>query len=176
MTTHARAAFSAATSGSPAQAILAANPPPAPKPKDTPKPDVDGTPTPQPVKPVAPPPPPVAKPAVSGPAANPAPVPATAPIAPPAPAADQPAAAPTPSTSLTATVDTTDPAPFASGGVASAAEAAVRVLPIEQLGALTGLSFGPGLALWPVLLTADVVAIAALVRMVLRRRRTTDEA
>ncbi len=81
----------------------------------------------------------------------------------------QTAAAPAP----TVVVDSSDPAPFSAQAV-SAAEAS-RVLPVESLGPLSGISFGSGLFIWPVLLAVDVLALAVIARLALRRRLASPE-
>lgn len=70
------------------------------------------------------------------------------------------------------TMDTGDPPPFAEatradGGIADLTDtqAAARLLPVEPLGALSGISFGSGLVLWPLLLVINMVAFAGLVRL-----------
>ncbi len=70
-------------------------------------------------------------------------------------------------------VDSSDPVPFSAQAV-SAAEAA-RVLPVERLGPLSGISFGSGLFIWPLLLAVDVFALAVIARMALRRRLVSPE-
>ncbi len=70
-------------------------------------------------------------------------------------------------------VDTSDPAPFSAEPVAATDVA--RVLPIERLGPLSGISFGSGLFIWPLLLAVDVFALAVLTRMALRRRLASPE-
>jgi outer membrane biosynthesis protein TonB len=82
-----------------------------------------------------------------------------------APAAPAPAA--------TVVVDSTDPALFSAQAVA--ATDATRVLPIERLGPLSGISFGSGLFVWPLLLAVDVLALAVIARMALRRRLASPE-
>ena len=84
-------------------------------------------------------------------------------------AAAPPAAAPT----ARVVVDSSDPAPFSAQAV-SAAEAA-RVLPVESLGPLSGISFGSGLFIWPLLLAVDVLALAVIARLALRRRLASPE-
>jgi len=81
----------------------------------------------------------------------------------------KPAVAPT----AKVVVDSSDPAPFSAQAVA-AAEAA-RVLPVESLGPLSGISFGSGLFIWPLLLAVDVLALAVIARMALRRRLVSAE-
>jgi hypothetical protein len=70
-------------------------------------------------------------------------------------------------------VDSSDPAPFSAAPVAATEVA--RVLPIERLGPLSGISFGSGLFIWPLLLAVDVFALAVLTRMALRRRLASPE-
>jgi hypothetical protein len=48
------------------------------------------------------------------------------------------------------------------------------VQPVEPLGALSGISFGGGLLLWPLLLAINLVALGALARMAVRRRLATQ--
>ena len=70
-------------------------------------------------------------------------------------------------------VDNADPAPF-SAAAFSGADAAAKVQPVEPLGALSGISFGGGLLLWPLLLAINLVALGALARMAVRRRLATQ--
>ncbi len=70
-------------------------------------------------------------------------------------------------------VDSSDPAPFSAQAVA--ATDAARVLPVESLGPLSGISFGSGLFIWPLLLAVDVLALAVIARMALRRRFASPE-
>jgi hypothetical protein len=70
-------------------------------------------------------------------------------------------------------VDTSDPVPFTAQPVV--ATDAARVLPVESLGPLSGISFGGGLFIWPVLVAVDALALAVIARMALRRRLVTPE-
>jgi outer membrane biosynthesis protein TonB len=79
----------------------------------------------------------------------------------------------TPAATPKVVVDTSDPAPFSAQAVA--ATEAARVLPIETLGPLSGVSFGSGLFIWPLLLAVDVLALAVIARMALRRRLVAPE-
>jgi hypothetical protein len=106
------------------------------------------------------------------PAALPRPAPRVAPQPHPAPQLPPPtraAAVPT----ARVVVDTSDPAPFSSQVVA--ATEAARVLPVESLGPLSGISFGSGLFIWPLLLAVDILALAVIARMALRRRLASPE-
>jgi hypothetical protein len=86
----------------------------------------------------------------------------------------QSAAAPAaPAPTARVVVDSSDPAPFSAQAV-SASEA-TRVLPVESLGPLSGISFGSGLFIWPLLLAVDVFALAVIARMALRRRLASPE-
>jgi hypothetical protein len=115
-------------------------PAPTPQPKPTPK----LTPTPKPTP-------------------KPAPKPATTSHS-PAQQTHPKTPAPTPKV----VVDTADPAPFSAQAVA--ATEAARVFPVESLGPLSGVSFGSGLFIWPILVAVDVLALAVIARMALRRR------
>jgi hypothetical protein len=68
-------------------------------------------------------------------------------------------------------VDASDPVLFSAQTVA--ATDAARVLPVESLGPLTGISFGSGLFIWPILVAVDVIALAIIARMALHRRRVS---
>ncbi len=138
--------------------------PPGPKPKE-------GKPTPEPkTHKAAPTPKPVGHPQPTPkPVERPKPARQLAPSR-PAPHAAAPAA-PAPTTAVV--VDSTDPAPFAAQAVAAAD--ATRVLPVERLGPLSGISFGSGLFIWPLLLAVDVLALAVIARMALRRRLASPE-
>jgi hypothetical protein len=65
-----------------------------------------------------------------------------------------------------------DPAPFATTSIASL-DMSTRVLPTESLGPLSGISFGGGLLIWPLLLAINALALGAIARMALRRRPTS---
>jgi hypothetical protein len=65
-----------------------------------------------------------------------------------------------------------DPAPFATTSIA-ALDVSARVLPTESLGPLSGISFGGGLLIWPLLLAINALALGAIARMALRRRLTS---
>ncbi|MBJ7594686.1 MAG: hypothetical protein JF886_07460 [Candidatus Dormibacteraeota bacterium] len=80
-------------------------------------------------------------------------------------------AAPVPTAKVV--VDSSDPAPFSAQAVF--ATDAARVLPVERLGPLSGIRFGSGLFIWPLLLAVDVVALAVIARMALRRRLASPE-
>jgi hypothetical protein len=69
-------------------------------------------------------------------------------------------------------VDGPDPAPFATTSIA-AIDLPARVLPTESLGPLSGISFGGGLLIWPLLLAINALALGAIARMALRRRPTS---
>lgn len=86
----------------------------------------------------------------------------------PAPAAPRPHTAPKP---VTVTTSATDPAPFSPAPDVSH----LTAQPVESLGALTGISFGGGVVLWPLLAALDAVGLALIVRSHLRRRRATAE-
>ncbi|MDQ6846504.1 MAG: hypothetical protein M3019_02810 [Candidatus Dormibacteraeota bacterium] len=88
------------------------------------------------------------------------------------PATHSAVSAAAPAATTRVVVDTSDPAPFSAQPV-SAAEA--RVLPVEALGPLSGISFGSGLFIWPLLLAVDVFALAVIARMALRRRLVSPE-
>lgn len=60
-----------------------------------------------------------------------------------------------------------DPAPFNAEPAVPA-----TTLATAPLAAMAGVSLGPGLVIWPLLLAIDIVAIAFLVRLYLRRRAT----
>lgn len=60
-----------------------------------------------------------------------------------------------------------DPAPFNAEPVVPA-----TTLATAPLGAMVGISLGPGLVIWPLLLAIDIVAISFLVRHYMRRRVT----
>jgi hypothetical protein len=83
--------------------------------------------------------------------------------------AGQQAPAPTPKV----VVGSSDPAPFSAQAVS--VNDAARVLPVESLGPLSGISFGSGLFIWPLLLAVDVFALAVIARMALRRRLVSPE-
>ncbi len=68
-------------------------------------------------------------------------------------------------------VDASDPVLFSAQTVA--ATDAARVLPVESLGPLTGISFGSGLFIWPILVAVDALALAIIARMALHRRRVS---
>jgi hypothetical protein len=69
-------------------------------------------------------------------------------------------------------VNDPDPAPFATTSIA-ALDVSTRVLPTESLGPLSGISFGGGLLIWPLLLAINALALGAIARMALRRRLTS---
>jgi hypothetical protein len=69
-------------------------------------------------------------------------------------------------------VNDADPAPFATTSIA-ALDVSARVLPTESLGPLSGISFGGGLLIWPLLLAINALALGAIARMALRRRPTS---
>ena len=71
-------------------------------------------------------------------------------------------------------VDSSDPAPFSAQAV-SASDAPRVSCPVESLGPLSGISFGSGLFIWPLLLAVDVFALAVIARMALRRRLASPE-
>jgi hypothetical protein len=64
-------------------------------------------------------------------------------------------------------VDSSDPAPFAAQGSGSAATA-TDAPAVEPVGALSGISLGSWLELWPILLAVNLLALAALARIVVR--------
>ncbi len=132
------------------------------------------TPKPVAIKPIPAPKPPTVAP-TPRPVDHPAPAPKVA--APPASVhAVHPAhpAAPAPAVpTARVVVDSSDPAPFSAEAVA--ATEAARVLPVESLGPLSGISFGSGLFVWPLLLAVDVLALAVIARMALRRRIASPE-
>ena len=138
----------------------------------TPKP-VASKPTPAPKPPkVTPAPRPVEHPTPAPKAA--APVAPVHPVHPVQPAHPVHPAAPAPAVpTARVVVDSSDPAPFAAEAVA--ATDAARVLPVESLGPLSGISFGSGLFVWPLLLAVDVLALAVIARMALRRRLASPE-
>jgi hypothetical protein len=109
---------------------------------------------------------------------TPKPVPHTKPAPHPEPASHSsttthPVHPQTPAPTPKVVVDSSDPAPFSAQAVA--ASEAARVLPVESLGPLSGVSFGSGLFIWPVLLAVDVFALAVIARMALRRRLVAPE-
>jgi outer membrane biosynthesis protein TonB len=120
------------------------------KPTPTPKPAEHPTPTPKPAE-------------------HPTPARRLAPSHP----ASHAASPATPAPTAKVVVDSTDPAPFAAQAVAAAD--ATRVVPVERLGPLSGISFGSGLFIWPLLLAVDVLALAVIARMALRRRLASPE-
>jgi len=65
-----------------------------------------------------------------------------------------------------------EPAPFTTTAIA-ALDVSARVLPTERLGPLSGISFGGGLLIWPMLLAINALALGAIARMALRRRPTS---
>jgi hypothetical protein len=69
-------------------------------------------------------------------------------------------------------VNRPDPVPFATTSIA-ALDVSARVLPTESLGPLSGISFGGGLLIWPLLLAINALALGAIARMALRRRQTS---
>jgi hypothetical protein len=102
---------------------------------------------------------------------KPKPTPKPTPPPPPTPAQQTHPTTPTPTPKVV--VDTADPAPFSAQVVA--ATEATRVLPVESLGPLSGVSFGSGLFIWPILVAVDILALAVIARMALRRRRVAPE-
>jgi hypothetical protein len=87
-----------------------------------------------------------------------------------APAQRSATARPAPAATAPVVVDHSDPAPFSPTTLTAA-----RVQPVEPLGALSGISFGGGLLLWPVLVAVNLIALGALTRIVMRRRLGASE-
>lgn len=148
--------------------------PPTPTPSIGPTPAPTTAPTPKPKPKPTPRPKPVPAPATSPP---PAPHPASQPKAggtTDTGRSGSPAATHRSATASRVLTNVSDPAPFSTAGLASL-DAAARVLPSESLGPLTGISFGNGLLIWPLLVTIDIVCLAYLGRLAMRRRLAPRE-